>query len=135
MKYKIVFTIILMVLLTNIFINNTVYATESSIYEIFTKSEEFMKKGTEDSGIDFDYVKIKDTSNTIANILIAIGTVIAVFLSLIRMNAIKVKKIIPSALPNLVIILIIVFSLGFLIFFTNILSGVLCLIFLNNIVS
>ena len=115
MKNKIIFTIILMVLLTNIFINNTVYATESSIYEIFTKSEEFMKKGTEDSGIDFDYVKIKNTSNTIANILIAIGTVIAVIVSSIlgikfMIGSVEEKAQIKEALVPFVIGCIVIFG-------------------------
>ncbi len=115
MKYKIIFIIVLMVLLTNIFINNTVYATESSIYEIFTKSEEFMRKGTDDSEFEFDYAKIKDTSNTIANILIAIGTVIAVIVSSIlgikfMIGSVEEKAQIKEALVPFVIGCIVIFG-------------------------
>lgn len=115
MKNKFIFTMIFVVLLTSIFIDNIVYAENSGLSQIISGGDEFMEKGSKSSGIVFDKEKMKNTSNTIANILIAIGTVIAVIVSSIlgikfMIGSVEEKAQIKEALVPFVIGCIVIFG-------------------------
>ncbi len=115
MKNKFIFTMIFVVLLTSIFIDNIVYAENSGLSQIISGGDEFMEKGSTSSGIIFDKEKMKNTSNTIANILIAIGTVIAVIVSSIlgikfMIGSVEEKAQIKEALVPFIIGCIVIFG-------------------------
>lgn len=115
MKNKFIFTMIFVVLLTSIFIDNIVYAENSGLSQIISGGDEFMEKGSKSSGIVFDKEKMKNTSNTIANILIAIGTVIAVIVSSIlgikfMIGSVEEKAQIKEALVPFIIGCIVIFG-------------------------
>lgn len=115
MKNKFIFTMIFVVLLTSIFIDNIVYAENSGLSQIISGGDEFMEKGSKNSEIIFDKEKMKNTSNTIANILIAIGTVIAVIVSSIlgikfMIGSVEEKAQIKEALVPFVIGCIVIFG-------------------------
>lgn len=111
MKRKILFTIILFIMILITFFS-TVKAGD--IHDIFSGADDFLNSGV--GGEQFiDQQDIKNTSNTIYNILLVIGIVIAVIIASIlgikfMIGSVEEKSQIKEALIPFVIGCVVVFG-------------------------